>query len=81
MGSSNTPTRDSAIDWDLCTWEGSRRAQLRAFRRLSLREKLQAVEQLCDLSRTLAERRRQRGLVVIPLHEDDPATRKATRAK
>jgi GrpB-like predicted nucleotidyltransferase (UPF0157 family) len=73
------PTSDahSSIDWALCTRDGARRAQLRAFRRLGLREKLEAVQQLCDLSRTLAARRREKGLRVLPLHEDDPATRSA----
>jgi hypothetical protein len=30
--------------WDACTWEGARREQLRRWGKLTLREKLQAVE-------------------------------------
>jgi hypothetical protein len=79
MSSSETQSLNPVIDWDLCTWDGARRAHLRAFRRLSLLEKLEAVEQLCDLSRKLADRRRRRGLKALPLHEDDPATRAVAR--
>lgn len=34
------------IDWSLCTWEGNRRLQHREFRRLTFREKLEALEEL-----------------------------------
>ena len=47
------------IDWSLTTWEGSRRAQLRQWRKLSLRERLCAVEEMADLSRHFADMREQ----------------------
>ncbi|MGH8511362.1 MAG: hypothetical protein ACREU8_08285 [Gammaproteobacteria bacterium] len=32
------------IDWSLTSWEGSRRAQLRRWLALTVRERLQAIE-------------------------------------
>jgi hypothetical protein len=46
--------------WKLTTWEGSRREQLRRWRALTLREKLQAVEEMTELSAKLAGARAQR---------------------
>lgn len=46
--------------WKLTTWEGSRREQLRRWRALTLREKLQAVEDMAELAAKLAEARVQR---------------------
>ena len=40
--------------WQLTTWEGSRREQLRRWRALTLREKLEAIEDMEELSRKLA---------------------------
>lgn len=40
--------------WKLTTWEGSRREQLRRWRKLTLREKLQAVEEMARLAETIA---------------------------
>lgn len=37
------------IDWSLTTWEGSRRAQLRHARSLTLRERLQALDGMTEL--------------------------------
>lgn len=51
---------EAAIDWSKCTWEGARLEQLRAFRQLSLRDKLQAVEEMCDVIRKLDAARRNR---------------------
>lgn len=39
------------IDWSLTTWEGVRREQLRRALRLTLRERLQGVEDMADLAR------------------------------
>ncbi len=39
------------IDWSLTTWEGARRQQLRRALRLTLRERLQGVEDMADLVR------------------------------
>jgi len=55
-------TSDPPIDWSLCTWEGARRAQHLAFLALSFREKLEAVEETCDLARHFEEQRRSKGL-------------------
>lgn len=48
---------DSAAEasWENATWEGSRRAQLRAALALSVRERLQALEELAGLAQRLAE--------------------------
>jgi len=46
--------------WKLTTWEGSRREQLRRWRVLTLREKLQALEDMAELSERFAEMRRKR---------------------
>lgn len=40
---------DDDIDWYLTTWEGSRQEQLRRWQRLSVRERLQAVEGMGDI--------------------------------
>lgn len=40
-------------------WEAHRMAQLRRFRALSLREKLQAVEDMADVARRFGEMRRE----------------------
>ncbi len=42
-------------DWEAATWEGSRREQIRAALGLSLRERFQALDDLIELSRRLAE--------------------------
>ena len=41
---------DSAIDWSLTTWEGSRREQLRRWAQLSLEEILLAQEEMSEFS-------------------------------
>ncbi len=41
-------------DWSNATWEGSRRAQLRAALALTVRERLLAMEELGELSDKLA---------------------------
>ena len=66
---------EDGIDWSLMSWEGARRAYLRRWRALTLREKLASLESLCDLARRMQENRRQRGLPTVPLHRDDPMTR------
>jgi len=49
------PPKD--IDWSLTTWEGSRRAQLRHALKLTLRERLEAVEGLADVVRRFPDLR------------------------
>lgn len=48
-------TQDTDTTWETATWEGSRRAQLRAALALTVRERLEALEELAELSRRLAE--------------------------
>lgn len=47
---------------------------MRALRSLTLRERLEALEGLCDLARYFHQRRLSKGLPVVPLFRDDPAT-------
>jgi hypothetical protein len=54
-------------DWELGTWEGLRRRQRREFQALPLREKLQIIEQMSEVSALLRARRIARGL---PVSED-----------
>ena len=53
-------------DWSLATWEGNRRRQHQDFRALPFREKLKVLEELGEVARFFAERRKARGL---PVHE------------
>lgn len=66
------------VDWSLCTWQGARQAHLRAFRRLCFQDKLQALADWCEISRSIIAKRRQRGQPTIPLQTDDPATKSMT---
>ena len=59
------PLEHDDIDWTVTTWEGSRRAQLRAWMNLSLTEKWQAVEEMADWGRATIESLRARGLPYI----------------
>ncbi|MGH7935865.1 MAG: hypothetical protein ACREF8_02510 [Chthoniobacterales bacterium] len=59
------------IDWNLTTWEGSRRAALRDWMKLSLTEKWTAVEEMADFARATIAWRRRQGLPYI-----DPYTGK-----
>ena len=43
------------IDWNLTTWEGSRRAPLRRALTLTVRERMEALEGLADVARCLRE--------------------------
>jgi hypothetical protein len=58
------------IDWESCTFEGAEREQLRRWSRLPLRNKLQALEEMCDHARATIAWRRREGLPYI-----DPYTR------
>lgn len=40
--------------WETATWEGSRRTRLRAALALTVRERLQALEDLAELAQRLA---------------------------
>jgi len=45
--------------WDNATWEGSRRAMIRQSLKLTVRERLQALEELAETSRKLASLKTQ----------------------
>ena len=47
--------------WETATWEGSRRAQLRATLALTVRERLQALQELAELAERLAAMPRTQG--------------------
>lgn len=46
---------ETDASWETATWEGSRRAQLRAALALTVRERLQALEELAGLAQRLAD--------------------------
>ena len=52
--------------WETATWEGSRRAQLRAALSMTVRERLQALEDLSELAERLAAMPRTQGPKVAP---------------
>jgi len=45
--------------WDAATWTGARREQLRRWRKLTLREKLKAVEEMGKLAARFTKTRRR----------------------
>jgi hypothetical protein len=47
-------------DWNSCTWEGARREQMRRWGRLTLREKLQALEDMGKVATRFAKLHRRR---------------------
>lgn len=47
----------SDVRWELTTHEGNRREQLRRVRELTLRERLQAVEEMTEVSNRLRRAR------------------------
>ena len=49
----------SKADWNAATWEGSRRAQIRRNLRLTVRERLEALEELTETSEQLARTARE----------------------
>ena len=51
-------TPDDDIDWSLTTWEGARREQLRRWLRLSVRERLEAVDRMGRTAEVLARLRK-----------------------
>lgn len=48
-------SREADADWEAASWDGSRRAQLRVALTLTVRERLQALEELAELAQRLAE--------------------------
>ncbi len=56
-------TRDpAAMGWAQCTSEGSEEAELRVWMSLTIREKLAAVEEMAEFSRSVQRSRERRGL-------------------
>ena len=53
--------RAAEAGWETATWESSRRAQLRAALALTVRERLQALEDLAELAQRLATMPRTQG--------------------
>lgn len=49
-----TRTEPDPVDWSAATWEGSRREQLRRWRRLTVRERLEALDEMTDLAERFA---------------------------
>ncbi len=45
---------DDDVDWSLTSWEGSRRAQLRRWLTLTVRERLQTIEDLAEVAKRVA---------------------------
>ncbi len=66
------------IDWESCTFEGAEREQLRVWSQLPLRNKLEALEEMCDHARATIERRRQQGLPYIDPYTGERIPRAAT---
>lgn len=50
-------TNDAMTDWSVTTWEGSRREQLRRWRALTLRQRLEALDDMQRTATTLATAR------------------------
>jgi len=57
--STSSAPEGESIDWSLTTWEGSRRAQLRRWCSLTIRERFQALQEMIDLAERLAQMRKQ----------------------
>jgi len=55
-----TDVKPRDVDWSLTSFEGNRRAQLRRNLRLTLRERLQAVEDMAEMTRVLQAAARPR---------------------
>lgn len=45
---------ENGVDWDLTSWEGSRREQLRRWAQLPLERIIAALEEMQEMSETLA---------------------------
>jgi len=58
--------RAAETGWETATWEGSRRAQLRAALSMTVRERLQALEDLARLAERLAAMPRTHGPTAGP---------------
>lgn len=52
---------DDSIDWEKTTFDGSRREQLRQARRMTVRQRLEALDHLTELSERLQAMPKQLG--------------------
>lgn len=52
---------DDRIDWSVTTWEGSRREQIRRWRQLTVRERLEALDEMTELAERLRSLARKTG--------------------
>jgi hypothetical protein len=52
---------DDDVDWSVTTWEGSRRANIRQWLRLTVRERFEAVEAAGEFARFMASKREGEG--------------------
>lgn len=66
----------SGMGWEQCTAAGWEKAQLIVWMRLPLRRKLEAVEEMCNLSRRFVAARQRAGLPYF-----DPATREPVQPR
>lgn len=53
-------------DWNNATWEGSRRAMIRQALKLTVRQRLQALEDMCLTSQTLAASKKTAAVTIKP---------------
>ncbi|MEX0899522.1 MAG: hypothetical protein WD081_02410 [Gammaproteobacteria bacterium] len=49
---------DDGIDWSVTTFEGARREQVRRWSRLTLPEKLKALDEMAEMARRFEHQRR-----------------------
>lgn len=52
---------EDEVDWSLTTWQGSRRAELRRWLALTVRERLQAIEEMTEVARRIGAIGARRG--------------------
>lgn len=52
---------EDRIDWSVTTWEGSRREQIRRWRQLTVRERLEALDEMTDFAERLGGLTREAG--------------------
>lgn len=55
----NKDANERGDDWSAATWDGHRRAQLRRWRSLSLRQRLEALDEMTELAEHFASLRRE----------------------
>jgi hypothetical protein len=64
---------DKNIDWSKTTFEGSRREQLRRWRALTLRQRLEALDRLSDLAGRFEKQKMGQAAAAQPPQEGDDA--------